>query len=296
MAFKFNFQSHSKSITVEDEDDELTAKTSKEITLDVPTESRTRRNSIEIQPKDHKTHLPHEVKTIKQEFQGVKLTVIEQRSLEIYLTKQDFGELDILEAVSWHVDLAPGVYEGGFKVWECGVDLANFLCDQCIEIAGKRVLELGCGAGLPGLCAMKKDAKAVHFQDYNSEVIEYLTVKNVLLNNKDKCECRFFSGDWSTLVNAISPNNPKPCSYDIILTAETIYNPECYEMLSKVLDALLAPDGVIYVSAKCNYFGVGGGTRLFEDHLTAAGRFTSEVYHRITANVPREILKIVRKT
>lgn len=66
---------------------------------------------------------------------------------------------------------------GGFKLWEGATDLSLFLLNQYslegsmltspTEIApmlkGKRVLELGCGHGLPGLVAALAGAD-VHFQ------------------------------------------------------------------------------------------------------------------------------------
>jgi len=73
----------------------------------------------------------------------------------------------------------------------------NLLC-------GKKLLELGCGHGLPGIYALKYGAN-VHFQDYNEEVIEQLTIPNVFLNFPEKKEndlisrIRFFSGDWNSI-------------------------------------------------------------------------------------------------
>ena len=69
---------------------------------------------------------------------------------------------------------------GGFKLWECAVDLASFLSNEWQigmrlglgpmkgptmgrTLAGKRVLELGCGHGLPGIVALINGAE-VHFQ------------------------------------------------------------------------------------------------------------------------------------
>lgn len=65
---------------------------------------------------------------------------------------------------------------GGFKLWECAVDLAQYLCreysldklitsktDPNFELVGRRVLELGCGQGLPGLVPLLAGAE-VHFQ------------------------------------------------------------------------------------------------------------------------------------
>ena len=57
---------------------------------------------------------------------------------------------------------------GGLKVWECSIDLVRYLQEADIPLENSRVLELGCGAGLPGIYAAKKGAAAVHFQDYVS--------------------------------------------------------------------------------------------------------------------------------
>ena len=56
-------------------------------------------------------------------------------------------------ADSSHSDLIPAVYEGGMKIWECSGDLVEYLGKKSrddLDLSGKRVLEVGCGAGLPG--------------------------------------------------------------------------------------------------------------------------------------------------
>lgn len=71
---------------------------------------------------------------------------------------------------------------GGFKLWECAVDLAKHLCQlwkvrRAVEgsrllcnsqgVSSKRALELGCGHGLPGILAAMMGME-VHFQvDYD---------------------------------------------------------------------------------------------------------------------------------
>lgn len=79
-------------------------------------------------------------------------------------------------------DLIPGVYEGGLKVWECTYDLLELIEKEGQTFSGKAVLDLGCGAGLLGILALKRGARQVCFQDYNSTVIEQLTVSNVIIN------------------------------------------------------------------------------------------------------------------
>jgi hypothetical protein len=71
-----------------------------------------------------------------------------------------------------------GFDAGGFKLWECAVDLANFLCQHfhikrppdapsshssTPSLVGTSVLELGCGQGVPGILLGLCGA-AVHFQ------------------------------------------------------------------------------------------------------------------------------------
>jgi 2-polyprenyl-3-methyl-5-hydroxy-6-metoxy-1,4-benzoquinol methylase len=69
-------------------------------------------------------------------------------------------------------DIIPGVYEGGFKLWECEVDFLNYMKEKLEgEIAGKRVLEMGCGHGLLGILAYFMKAQEIVLQDYNKEVI-----------------------------------------------------------------------------------------------------------------------------
>lgn len=104
-------------------------------------------------------------------------TVFEQTAPE-----REDDEKILSRALQQKSDLISGVYEGGLKVWECTYDLLN-LFEKDIETFGsKMILDLGCGAGLLGILALKRGARGVHFQDYNSTVIEQLTVPTVILN------------------------------------------------------------------------------------------------------------------
>jgi predicted nicotinamide N-methyase len=42
---------------------------------------------------------------------------------------------------------------GGLKLWECAIDLIRYLREEAVSLQGVRVLELGCGHGLPGVYA-----------------------------------------------------------------------------------------------------------------------------------------------
>ncbi|XP_053675984.1 histidine protein methyltransferase 1 homolog [Anopheles nili] len=209
---------------------------------------------------------------------------------------------DIVTAESDHSDLIPNRYEGGLKVWECTFDLGLFLVqseERKDVLRGKKVLDLGCGAGILGIEAAQMGAKCVDFQDYNKDVLTKLTMANFELNrnsnedNGDKQESnpavRFYSGDWGSFTEKYHNK------YDLILTSETIYSTQNYPKLLELFDQKLEPDGVVYLAAKTYYFGVGGGARLFEKAMDSDGRFQHEVAWKCDSGVKREILKITRK-
>ena len=193
-------------------------------------------------------------------------------------------------------DLVPGIYEGGRKLWECSLDLGKFMTqsqETLSHLKGARVLELGCGHGLLGICALLLGAASVDFQDYNKDVLYNITSTNVASNLQatDRRSVRYFCGDWKALVPVLASG----AKYNIILSAETIYSPENQAKLCAAIESCLCPkNGFALLGAKSYYFGVGGGTRQFEALVSMRGKLDSEVVKVFdcgTAN-KREILKV----
>uniref|UniRef100_A0A1B6G825 protein-histidine N-methyltransferase n=1 Tax=Cuerna arida TaxID=1464854 RepID=A0A1B6G825_9HEMI len=202
-------------------------------------------------------------------------------------------KLEIDESISTaeenHSDLIPSLYEGGLKVWECTHDIANYL--ERSQVSSASVLDLGCGVGLLGILALKLGADQVYFQDYNADVLRYATIPNLQLNaepNQLK-RCRFFSGDWESFAKLAQ------FTCDLIVSSETIYNPDNYLKLHDTIQRLLKPSGTALVGAKSYYFGVGGSTREFEKLVKERGIFDIEVVWRCSQGVQREILKLTLK-
>lgn len=93
-------------------------------------------------------------------------------------------------------DLTSGIYEGGFKTWECALDLAG-LCSR-LDLAadgGWRVVELGAGSAIPSLVVLRSmlmlrrtsnggndSALSLTLCDYNEDVLRLATAPNLLLN------------------------------------------------------------------------------------------------------------------
>ncbi|XP_047317272.1 histidine protein methyltransferase 1 homolog [Impatiens glandulifera] len=242
---------------------------------------------------------------------SVKYTVEEVDFDGLTLLKGRVSTQEVLQLTN--SDLIPGKYEGGLKLWEGSLDLVRTLKkevqDGKLSVKGKRVLELGCGHGLPGIFTCLEGASVVHFQDFNAEVLRCLTIPNVKANldhhNRKKeveAEIRYFAGDWGEVDQILLPyvnnNEDENGGYDVILMAETVYSistiPILYQLVKKCVSS---PHGVVYVAAKKYYFGVGGGSRRFLSVVEKDGVMEASLISEVTdgsSNV-REVWKLCLK-
>ncbi|KAI8982553.1 hypothetical protein BDB01DRAFT_723549 [Pilobolus umbonatus] len=117
----------------------------------------------------------------KRTLADVKFQMAEQDTLDDQ--SRDTEVLPMLN-LSGNTDLVKGVYEGGFKTWECSIDMVQYLSTLPREkITNKRILELGCGSSLPSLYLLGTNlSNKVDVQDYNEQVIRFITIPNILLN------------------------------------------------------------------------------------------------------------------
>jgi len=246
--------------------------------------------------------------------EDTSLSILNSDSITFRLRTEEYSG-DLEPALLDNTDLVPGKYEGGLKIWECSEDLVRYLHDSDYQFSDKRVLELGCGAGLPGLLALSQGAE-VMFSDYNEDVLTELTIPNALLNLPSRTQgvfkvpakpdstsdaakpveeknCRFLSGDWSDLEkNFLAKENKK---FDLILTSETIYNVDNQSKLVSIFQKFLKDDGHVLVAGKTLYFGVGGGMRQFETLVKQSG-LECETVKTCDTGVKREILKISKRS
>jgi len=245
----------------------------------------------------HKDKIPASVERFKLD-EDEFLEFINSDVVTIRLKSSSYSG-DVTPALEDDSDLVTGKYEGGMKIWECCLDLVQYLHEEKFNFSGKRVLELGCGAGLPGLYAAKFGAE-VWFNDYNEDVLNEITIPNLLLNTPettDQNRHRFFSGDWRSFETNILKKelNSEEMKFDTILTSETIYNQDNQEKLVSIFKNYLKKDGEVLVSGKTFYFGVGGGMRQFEGVVRDAKLDCKQV-KTFNSGVTREILKVKLKS
>jgi len=204
-----------------------------------------------------------------------------------------------------HHDIVSGVYEGGFKLWECAIDLVKYLNNikankqstgDCVNFQDAKVLELGCGHGLPGIYALQQGA-TVHFQDYNEEVLTELTIPNVFSNmgahlEDTRSRAHFFAGDWDEVNDLLAKEES---TYDVILSADTLYNQNSHKKLYNVIASRLKPKtGIALIAAKSYYFGCGGGVQTFLDIVSSENDLSAKRVHFIEdgSSNTREIIQL----
>ena len=208
-----------------------------------------------------------------------ELTVLERKDQE---NKIHLEEAAVIEANREDSDIVEGRYEGGLKIWECSLDLARHVHKERSLFKGKRVLELGCGVGLPGIAAVQHGASHVLFQDFNRDVLLSRTIPSVLLNTKksqgvENLEdfmqmCSFCYGSWDDVRKVCGSSSQH--SFDVILSSETIYNCDNYTSLLQAMKHFLVEmDGLVFVAAKAYYFGVGGSVSEFLEFVQKDGYF-----------------------
>jgi predicted nicotinamide N-methyase len=103
------------------------------------------------------------------------------------------------------------------------------------DLSGRRVLDLGCGLGLPGLVAAALGATVV-FVDREAAALDF--VRASAARNGLRVSCRTADFTASDLGEA----------FDVILGAEVVYDPQSYRPLCEFLDRHLAARGVIHLT------------------------------------------------
>lgn len=141
---------------------------------------------------------------------------------------------DLDEAIDHYARLCPSDTDKipyFTRLWESGQALSEYLLDRAGLLSGWRVLELGCGLGLPSLCAARCGAR-VTATDFHPDSQPFFR-RNAALNGVD---VEHHLMDWR------APDLSG--SFDLILGSDLIYERHCLNDLALCVERLLAPDGI----------------------------------------------------
>jgi methyltransferase-like protein 23 len=123
----------------------------------------------------------------------------------------------------------------GVVLWPAAIALAHELASR--PLAGKRVLELGAGTGLPGIVAASLGARVV--QTDRQEVALYVAKLNAERNSiSSSIELR--EADWTAWTD--------DDTYDLIVGSDVIYAESMHAHLRKIFETNLAPGGTVLLS------------------------------------------------
>lgn len=138
----------------------------------------------------------------------------------------------------------------GTMIWECGIVLAGYLMHSLTaeQLRGKRVLELGAGAGVAGLAASALGAHAVLT---DLEPVARLLRCNVGLNREALLSAggsaEVLPLDWNEVAPlgaaASLPEGLAHSGFDLVLGADLVFQPDGQQLpaLVALLRRLLAP-------------------------------------------------------
>lgn len=122
----------------------------------------------------------------------------------------------------------------GMVLWPAAIALAHEIASR--PLAGKRVLELGAGTGLPGIAAASLGARVV--QTDRHDVALFLSKKNAQRNGVTTIEHR--AADWTAWDDATT--------YDCILGADVLYAEAVHPHLRQIFETNLARGGSVLLS------------------------------------------------
>lgn len=124
----------------------------------------------------------------------------------------------------------------GVMLWPASIALAHELLARADELAGKRVLELGAGTGVPGLVAASLGAHVL--QTDRSDVALHVSAMNAERNQVTRIERKL--ADWERF----ECEGP----YDLILGSDVLYATTMHAHLRAICEAHLAPGGRVLFS------------------------------------------------
>ncbi len=125
------------------------------------------------------------------------------------------------------------------ELWTSALVLAG-RCIASPALAGKRVLDLGCGLGMTGIAAAAAGAHVL-FTDYEEDALAFAAWNaRENLTPDEHARCAFRTGDWRA---------PETFGvFDVVLGADIVYERRAFAPLLACLHATVAPTGEAWLA------------------------------------------------
>lgn len=175
------------------------------------------------------TTLPYPTRQIELNILGHAFKLLEVADAEILLDElirqgeEQEGEID--DRIPYWAEL-----------WPSALGMAQFLIKQQLVVPDQKILELGCGLGLPGIVAGRLGAQ-VTLSDYLQPALDFAG-NNWALNNEHKANLTVL--DWRA---------PEPhLAADLLLASDITYEVKHFPFLPNAFHTLCKPGGKIVLS------------------------------------------------
>ncbi len=122
------------------------------------------------------------------------------------------------------------------ELWPSSIALARCISKE--DLAGGRVIELGCGVGLPSVAALARGARVTATDHYRSALD--FTRYNARANLGLELETRLL--DWH------APETEGLDTFDLVLAADVLYEPRNVPALAALIPTLLVPGGEVLLA------------------------------------------------
>jgi len=130
------------------------------------------------------------------------------------------------------------------NIWPSGVALADVVLERATDVAGRRVLELGCGLGVTATAVLASGGTLV-VSDYSTLSLRHCRYNALLNVGRSPRLLRF---NWR------DANWPRPLQvatsrrFPLILAADVLYEGRDVGPLLDVIERLLAPGGALWLA------------------------------------------------
>lgn len=138
-------------------------------------------------------------------------------------------------------------------LWASAIGLSHYLVESQHLIKDKKVLEIGCGLGLPAILAGKLGAAFTTLTDYLPEALDFAQLnwlRNLPLEN-----VAFDVLDWRNIPESFINPPPQYLEHsetfgkaDVLLAADVAYEKRAFEPLIYAFQHLIKPEGTILIA------------------------------------------------
>ena len=143
---------------------------------------------------------------------------------------------------------APVIDSTGLDVWPAAARLCSYLAGAPSLVRGRRVLELGAGAGLPGIVAGLIGAGTVTLTDGEPLAVSLARRTAALNGLGEGPSCRFHHLDWREPRLSSAAAAAAAEGADVVMASDCLYvTRDAPHLLSAAL-ACLAPGGIFLVA------------------------------------------------